>query len=331
MRSADFDWGSVVKNCFALLLLFTATFAQAQTHVPRIGVLLQELGRAQSQAIKGVNLELKQLGYSERKNFYFETRDAKGDRSALQSAAKELVAKKVGVIFTTGTRATLAAAAATQEIPLVFVHPGDPVALGLVKNSGDAARNITGVAAYGAETTDKRLALFKQILPRLTKLYVFFDANSGAGRDRVPVIESAAKKHGVQFIGVGVKSSDELKTTLGNLNGEAGAAIFQISDDLVESEAEFIFTAARQKKLPTMFNEEAWAIAGATAAYGPSYFEMGRHAARIIDQIFRGKTPGAIAVVRSGKFDLTINYRAASHIGLQLPAELLKKADKVIR
>ncbi len=320
-----------MKICFTLLLLLIATFAQAQTGVPRIGVLVQELGRSQSQAIKGLNLELKQFGYSERKNFHLETRNARGDRSALQAAAKELATKGVEVIFTIGTRAALAAAAATQAIPLVFVLPGDPVASGLLKNSADAARNVTGVAAYGGETTEKRLALFKQILPALSKIYVFFDANSNAARDRVALAESAAKKIGLQFVGHGIKSSDELKTTLSNLNSEAGAAIFQISDDLVESEAEFVFATARQKKLPTMFNEESWAIAGATAAYGPSYLEMGRHAARIIDQILKGKAPAAIAVVRSDKFDLTINYRAAKYIGLQLPNELLKKADKVIR
>ena len=320
-----------MKICLTLLLLFTTAFAQAQTRVPRIGVLMLELGRAQSQAIKGVSLELKQLGYSERKNFYFDTRNARGDRSALQAAAKELVAKKVEVIFIPGTRAALAAVAATQEIPLVFVQPGDPVAVGLVKNSTDAARNITGVAAYAGETTEIRLARFKEILPALNKIYVFFDANNSASRDRVALTERAAKKIGLQLVGYGVKSSDELKTTVGNLNSEAGAAIFQISDYLVESEAEFIFATARKKKLPTMFNEEAWAIEGATAAYGPSYLDMGRHAARIIDQIIKGKAPAAIPIVRSGKFDLTINYRAANYIGLQLSNALLKKADKVIR
>ena len=320
-----------MKIYFTLLLLFVSTFAQAQTRVPRIAILVLELGRAQSQAIKGVSLELKQLGYSERRNFYFETRNAKGDRSALQAAAKELAAKKVEVIFTSGTRAALAAAAVTQEIPLVFVHPGDPIASGLIKNSADAARNVTGVAAYAGETTEKRLALFKEILPALTKIHVFFDANSSAARDRVALTESAAKKIGLQLVGHGVKSSDELKTTLSNLNSEAGAAIFQISDDLVESEAEFIFASARQKKLPTMFNEESWAIAGATAAYGPSYLEMGRLAGRLIDQIIKGNSPASLPIARASKFDLTLNYRTANYIGIEFPKEILQKADKVIR
>lgn len=320
-----------MKIALTLLLLWVPTLVQAQTRVPHIGILVQELGRAQSQTIKGVKLGLQQLGYAERKHLRFETRDVKGDRSALPAAAKELVAKNVEVIFTTGTRATLAAAKATQAIPIVFVYPGDPVARGLIKNVADAARNITGVAAYGSEATEKRLVLFKEIVPTLTTIHVFFDANSGAAPDRLGLTESAAKKIGMQLIGHGIKSSDELKTTFGNLVSEARAGVFQISDDLIESEAEFIFSTARQKKLPTMFNEEGWAIAGATAAYGPSYLEMGRHAAGIIDQILKGKAPATIAVVRSRKFDLTINYRGAKYIGLQLPGALLKKANLIIR
>ncbi|HWH76222.1 MAG TPA: ABC transporter substrate binding protein, partial [Candidatus Binatus sp.] len=182
-----------------------------------------------------------------------------------------------------------------------------------------------------AESTEKRLAVFKEILPTLTKIHVFFDANSGFSRNNFALAESAAKKNGVQIVGHGIKSTDELKTTLGNLSNEPGAAIFQVTDDLLESEAEYVFATARQKKLPTMFNEEVWAINGATAAYGPNYLEMGRLAARSIDQIIKGKPPASLAIVRATKFDLTINYRAAKFIDLALTNAILKKADKVIR
>ena len=265
------------KISLILLLLLAPALARAQTNLPHVGVLLQEMGRAQSQALKGVTAGLKQLGYLERKNFVFETRNARGDRSALQAGAAELVAKKVSVVFTTGTRATLSSIAATREVPLVFVHPGDPVAIGLLKNSNDPKRNITGVAAYAAETTEKRLELFKQILPSLTKLHVFYDSNSNLSRENLALADSAAKKLAVQLVAHPVKSADELKSTFSNLTRETGAAVFQISDDLVEGEAEFIFATARQKKLATMFNEESWAIAGATAIasigtliFGPS-------------------------------------------------------------
>jgi putative ABC transport system substrate-binding protein len=320
-----------VKRLLIVLLLLLATAAQAQTRVPRLGFLVQEMGRAQSQALKGVSAELKKLGYQERKNFSLETRNAKGDRSALQASAKELADKKVEVIFTTGTRATMAAISASQDIPIVFVHPGDPVAVGIMKGAADSPRNVTGVAAYAAETTEKRLALFKAILPSLTKIHVFFDANSNFSRNNFALAEAAAKKLSVQIIGHGVKSTDELKTTLVNLNNEPGAAIFQVTDDLVESEAEYVFATARQKKMPTVFNEEVWAINGATVTYGPSYLDMGRLAAHSIAEIFKGKAPAALPIVRASKFDLTINYRGAKFIDLVLPNNIVKKADKVIR
>jgi putative ABC transport system substrate-binding protein len=311
------------------LLLASPPVALAQAPV-RLGVLVQEMGRAQSQALKGLGEELKRLGYRERKNFYFEIRNVKGNRAALQPAAGELVAQKVKLIFTTGTSATRAATAATADIPVLFVHPGDPVVAGLIK-SAEERKNLTGVAAYATQTTEHRLVLFKEIMPALQKIWVFFDVNNAVARENFRIAETAAKKLGLQAAGYGLKSADEFKTTLGSLRRESGAAIFQVADELVESEAEFLFETARAKKIPTMFNEESWAIGGALAAYGPNYLEMGRQAGRLADKINRGESAASLQIERASKFDLTLNYRTASFIGLNLTSEMLKKADKVIR
>jgi putative ABC transport system substrate-binding protein len=297
----------------------------------RIGILVQEMGRAQSQAIKGLSEELKRIGYRERQNLSFEIRNVKGNRGALQPAAAELVAQKVRLIFTTGTSATRAASTATTEIPILFVHPGDPIASGLIKRTDERTSPLTGVAAYAAQTTERRLALFKEIMPALQKIWVFFDANNPLSRENLNLAERAAKKLGLQFSAYGIKSSDELKTTLTSVRPETGAGIFQVADELVESEAEFLFETARAKKIATMFNEESWAISGALGAYGPNYLSMGRQAGRLADKIIRGESPTALPLERAAKFDLTLNYRTANFIGLQLSAEMLKKADKVIR
>jgi len=319
---------TVLITIFLVAAFFT--LSQGQTPV-RVGILVQEMERAQSQAIKGLNAGLKELGYQERKNLFFETRNVKGNRAALQPAAAELLARNVNVIFTTGTSATRAAIAATRDVAIVFVHPGDPVAAGLLKNGAEPPKNLTGVAAYAAGTTEKRLALFKEIIPELRKILVFYDANNSFSRDNYNFTEAAAKKLGLQVSGYGIKSGDELKTTLGSVRGEAGAAIFQIADDLFESDPEFLFETARAKKLPTMFNEEAWAIQGALAAYGPSYLDMGRRAAGLIDRIIKGAPAASLPIERASKFDLTLNYRTANFIGFQFSQAMLKKADKVIR
>jgi putative ABC transport system substrate-binding protein len=318
-------------NLFSIFFLLTGAAVAAQAQIARVGILVPEMGRAQSQAQKGLFQELKQLGYQERSNISFEIRNAKGDRNALQPAANELVASKINVIFTTGTRATLTASAATRDIPIVFIHPGDPVALGLVKDSRESKGNVTGIAAFALQTTATRLAILKEIVPALQKIYVFFDSNNSYAEVNFSQVELAAKKQGLEVIRHGIKSADELKASVSAVPSEAGAAIFHMPDDLVESEADFIFTAARQKKLPTMFNEEAWAIRGAMAAYGPDYLDMGRNAARLVHQIIKGQHPSSLPLERAVKFDLTLNYRTANFIGLSFSKELLKKAGKVIR
>lgn len=318
---------------FASITLFLAGLgapAAAQT-VPRIGILVQEMERAQSQAIRGLNAGLKQLGYQEKRSIFFETRNVKGNRAALQPAATELLERKVSAIFATGTSASRAALAATHDVPIVFVHPSDPAAAGLIKSANDRPKNITGVAAYAATTTGYRLTLFKEIVPELKKILIFYDANNSSSRESYNAIEAAAKKLGLQVQGWGIKSSDELKTTLGAVGSEPGAGIFQIADDLFESESDFLFERARAKKLPTMFNEESWAIRGALAAYGPSYLDMGRRAAALIDQILKGAAPAALPIERATKFDLTLNYRTATFIGFQFSPAMLKRADKIIR
>jgi putative tryptophan/tyrosine transport system substrate-binding protein len=100
----------------------------------------------------------------------------------------------------------------------------------------------------------------------------------------------------------------------------------------VESGADFLFDLARKKKLPTMFNAESWAIRGALASYGPSYYEMGREAARLVQAIVKERRRAeTIPIQRADKFELILNYRTASFIGVPLSRDVLKKADRVIR
>jgi putative ABC transport system substrate-binding protein len=315
----------------AILLLLATVSAEAQPRIPRVGFLVPEMGRAQSQAVKGVRDEFRQLGYQEGKQILFETQDAKADRGALQPAAARLVAQKVDVILTTGTRATQVAKSATRDIPIVFIHPSDPMALGLITSMENSGANVTGVAAFASQTTDKRLAIFKEIVPKLQRVHIVYDSNDKFSRQNFDLAKGVADKLRLQAVEHGVKSAEELKATITRLQNNDGDALFHMPDDLVESDADFLFDAARKKKLPTMFNEEMWAVRGAMASYGPSYYAMGSQAARLIDRIIKGAQAQAVPTQRADKFELILNYRTASFIGVSFPREILKRADKVIR
>src|SRR6266550_5063247 len=317
---------SVMTFC---LIGASVIHAREAPRLSRVGILIPESGRPEAQSVKGLRDGLKELGYKERENILLEMRDAKGDRAALKPMANELVSKKVDLIFTTGTRSTGEAMAATNEIPIVFRHPGNPQTMGLVKSNTRPGGNVTGVAGFGLEMTGKRLEALQQIVPEVRRLHIFYDLNDKFSRDNFALTKKSAEKLGLEVVEHGTKSNEELKTSLGNFQSGAGDALFQVPDNLVDSEADFIFQTARQKKLPTMFNEEPWAIKGALAAYGPSSYQMGRQAAGLADKIIKGQKPENLPIEPARKFDLVINFRTANAIGLTIPPDMLKKADRV--
>ncbi|MEE8075853.1 MAG: ABC transporter substrate-binding protein [Candidatus Binatia bacterium] len=311
------------------LMGLTGAEARQSPRIPRIGILILKSGP--SETVRGLQHGLRELGYREGKNILLLNRSAKGDRQALRPRAIELVSKKVDLIFTTGSGATQAAKAATKEIPIVFRHPLHPVELGLVKSMTRPGGNLTGVAGLSVQIAEKRLGILREILPRVRRVLIFYDSNNPISRGHFAFAEEAAMKLGLKVAEHPVKSAEELKITVTGVQKREGDALYYVSDSLVGSQAKFIFKVARRKKLPTMFDRAAWAAKGSLAAYGPNYYLMGRQAASLVDKILKGAMPQNLPVEQANKFDLAINLRTASIIGVTIPLEVVKRADKVIR
>jgi putative ABC transport system substrate-binding protein len=320
--------------CFSISMFFSGpslSESQQRVRTPRIGILIPEAGLSESQTVKGFRDGLKEAGYKEGENITVEVQDVKGARAQLQRALDELVIKKVDVILTTGTRATQAAMATTKEIPIVFRHPADPVTLGLVKSVNRPGGNVTGVAAFSLDANQKRLEVLKELIPKLRRIHVFYDANNRFSPDNFVAAEKSARQLKLDVLEHPVKTAKEFKSSLTQMEVNPGDAIFQIVDDLIESQGSVLLEEAKKRKLATMFHAEVWASRGSLAAYGPNYYEMGRQAADLVNKIIKGAHPKDLAVAHANKFDLAINLRTASSIGLQIAPEVLKKADKVIR
>jgi putative ABC transport system substrate-binding protein len=325
---------NIAKYLLALTLFFmglSGNEARGDSQIPRIGILIRKAEPTDSQSISGLRAGLKELGYQEGKNILIEVRNARGDRGALKSAAVELVKNKTDLIFTTGSSATLAAMAATTEIPIVFRHPLDPVALGFVKSMEHPGGNVTGVAGLSVQQAEMRLEILKEIVPTLRRVHIFYDIYNPISRGHFAIAEVAATNLGLHVVEHPIKNDKELKDIINRFKKKEGDALYHVSDVLVQSQADFIFRVAGQKKLPTMFGRSAWAARGSLAGYGPNYFEMGRQAASLVDKILKGARPENLPIERAKKFDLFINLRTASIIGIKIPPEVLSRADKIIR
>jgi putative ABC transport system substrate-binding protein len=187
------------------------------------------------------------------------------------------------------------------------------------------------VAALSLQMSDKRMEILKQLVPKVRRVNVFYDSNNSYSRENFLIAKKAAEKLGLKVAESPVKSTEELKKSINAMQNREDEAFFHVPDDLIESQADFIFEAARQKGWPTMFSEESWVAQGGLAGYGPNYYQMGRQAARLIDKILKGAKPKDLPVEKASKFDLVINLRTANAIGLSIPPAILKKADRVIR
>ena len=107
-----------------------------------------------------------QAGYVDNQNVAIEWRYAEGHYERLPGILAELVGRRVAAIAVPGAAASaLAAKAATQTIPIVFMMGGDPIEFGLIASLAHPGGNITGVAMLQAPVIAKRLDLLHQLVP----------------------------------------------------------------------------------------------------------------------------------------------------------------------
>ncbi|HEV8342381.1 MAG TPA: ABC transporter substrate-binding protein [Candidatus Binatia bacterium] len=321
----------ILLVAFATLVLASVHLAEAQQpKVYRVGVLLPSaLG---SEVVDGLRAGLKELGLEEGKQFVLEIRDTKGDLKAAEEAARNLEQEKVNLIFTTRTSVTIAAKRATADIPIVFSAGTDPVVLGLVESFAKPGGRLTGVYEPGTDLTAKRLEILKEIVPKLRRVLAFYDPRNPVASESARLArEEIARLRGVEFVERHFASVEELEAAIRAVRAGEVDAFFQLSDSMVNNQAQLIIETARVKKLPTMFLDQTSVIKGGLASYAVSFHELGRLSAKYVQRILAGVKPKDLPVEGVRKIDLVINLKTAQQIGLTIPPNVLARADKVIK
>jgi putative ABC transport system substrate-binding protein len=315
----------------ATLVLASFFLAQAQqARIYRVGVI-HEGGAAYYAAIDGLKDGLRELGFTEGKQYVLQIRDLKGNRKAAEEAARSLEREEVNLIYTVATSVTTAVKRATTEVPIVFAIGEDPVVADLVESYAKPGGRLTGVHNRAGDLTAKRLEILKEILPELRRVVAFYDPSNKVALEAAKSAREAARMLNIEIVERHVASVEELRLGLQALKAPEADAYLSNNDAMVTSQAEFIIDTARAKKLPTMFSQTDLVTKGALVSYGVSNYEVGRLSAKYVQRVLTGTSPQNLPVESLSRVQLVVNLKTAREIGVTIPQAVLLRADEVIQ
>ena len=305
-----------------------AAGGQTSGHVYRVGII--HASGYHHVVVDGLRQGLRELGLEEGKHLVLDIREIDGDPKAAEEAARDLERGNVDLIYTVNSQVTIAARRATARTPIVFYVGADPVALRLVESLAKPGGRLTGVHGLSRDATAKRLALLKEMIPRLRRVVTFYNPGEPVSIEYARLGRDAARQLGVQVVERHVGSIEELRLNLQALKSREVDAYFHTPGSLETSQALLIIEATRSKKLPTMFHEQSLVAKGALASYGINYQEIGRLSAKHVQRILAGSHPKDLPVENYDKVGLALNLRIAREIGLTIPQSLRLQADQII-
>ena len=314
-------------------IVFARSVADAQPAVKvyRIGFLGGRPPTAEPRLWDGFIQGMRELGYVEGKNVLIEGRYYGDQVERLPALAAELVALQVDIIVAGGPPAPEAAHRATSTIPIVMAYHPDPVGAGLVASLARPGKNVTGMSIRTRELLAKQLELLKETVPGISRIAVLANAGVPAHAIALKEVEAAAQLMNLRIQPLQVRVPGDLPAAFTALNKDRAGGLIALASSLTFAERKQIMELAAQSRLPSIAPLREYAEAGGLMAYGTDLRESFRRSATYVDKILGGEKPGDLPVEQAAKFQLILNLKTASEIGVTIPQSVLQRADEVIQ
>lgn len=316
--------------CAAAFAWPLSSHAQQSKKIPRIGVLWHA-GSAEEEEVYLTALRqgFSSLGYVEGKNFQLENRFPAEKPERFRTLARELVESKVDVIIAVAGIGAKELKSATDTIPIVIATDPDPVGNGLVQSLAHPGGNVTGLSLMMVDLSDKRLGLFRELVPHLSRLAILVDPRDAFSARILAGYEKSAKATGLSTQIVEVTNPDGIDRAFAAV-GQAGFDGAAIVGPMLLNERMLVGNSARAHRIPTLSGIAEMAQGGVLLSYGQDIPDYMRKAAGYVDKILRGAKPGDLPVEQPTRFKLVINLKTARTLGVVVPPPLLATADEVI-
>jgi putative ABC transport system substrate-binding protein len=299
--------------------------------MPVIGFLEIRSPETIAERLRAFRQGLKETGYVEGENVAIDYRWVEQiDR--LPELAADLVRRQVAVIATAaGFTTALAAKGATTTIPIVFSVSEDPVQFGLVHSLARPGGNLTGINSLALELTAKRLELLREMLPAAARVAVLVNpANTANAQITLREVEAAGRAMGLQLQTFNANTSREIDAAFAAFGRERPDAVFVGQDAFFNGRRLQLANWAARHALPMTSGSRDICEVGGLMSYGTNIVYTYRQMGVYVGRILKGAKPADLPVEQSAKFELVINAQTARVLGLQIPPNLLARADEVI-
>jgi putative tryptophan/tyrosine transport system substrate-binding protein len=311
-----------------------AARAQQREQMRRIGVLLPAAADdAVFQTWVGAFLQgLALLGWTIGRNVRIDMRWATVNAAEIRRHAAELVTLAPDVILATGASILAPLLQATRTVPIVFANVSDPVGNGFADSLAQPGGNASGFMLFEFNICGKWLEVIKQIAPGITRAAVLRDPTQGGGTSQFAVIQAVAPSLKVEVNPVNMRSdAGEIERAISAFASAPNGGLIVTASGAAIHHHELIIALAARHKLPAVWWERYFVADGGLISYGPNMIDQYRQAARYVDRILKGEKPADLPVQAPTKYELVINLKTASALGLSIPETLLATADEVIQ
>jgi len=305
---------------------------QQAAKIHRIGFLGVGSRAGRAFLIAGLLAGLREHGYTEGENILIEYRFSEDRDDRLPDLAAELVALQVELIVVSGSPASFAAKQVTGTLPLVMGGvAADPVETGLVASLAHPGGNITGMSMMSAPLGGKRLELFKEIIPGLSRVAALWNPTNPAYGPVLRELEAAAQTLGLGLERLEVRVPEDLEGAFAAAVRQHAGALIVPADPLTTNRQPMVAGLALGHHLPTMMEYREFAAIGGLLGLGVDLTDLYRRSATHVDKILKGAKPADLPMEQPVKLDVAVNLKTAQSLGLSIPPSVLQQATEIIQ
>jgi putative ABC transport system substrate-binding protein len=271
------------------------------------------------------------LGWTEASNLRIDWRDGNSDFALIERSADELVASAPDVLLAVGTPCVRELWRRTGTIPIVFAIVTDPIEQGFVESLSHPGGNITGFTDYDGPMAGKWLEMLTQFTPRAARVAVLYNPSTAPFAEiMMRTMQELAPSQAVTVRSVPLREVAAISPTIAALAAESGTALLILPDFFTITNRATILASAAKASLPAVYWNRAFVADGGLMSYGTDNSDIIHGAAAYIDRILKGEKPVDLPVQNPTRFELAINLKTATALGVTISPALVATADEVI-